>query len=416
MTDTSLKMLRRSLDLTEIARSSGLNPKTVRHDWSDPEGNKATNAYIVTFAREHLYGMRAPWIFDVWSHIIQQWPRDDAIPQDKFVKAIATIYREMLIRPETIARWQVHLHVAAAQHCDPSAMSHDDRSLMHELIDLRHEFDEYVTTLWHLPLRVVLAEMGRRPRPGLDEPTIARELHTSMDGHVLRSLAEGQVRDDDSGRAVGRHTLLLLEGFTEPDEPSPHPPATGGLDVWVRDMASHVTARLHREDTSEDAGPVTVDRATARAALLEACPAEREADVQEAFDAQFPDLQTLREVALERCLRPRVDAVKAMYEVIAPLLPKDVIPAPILRQLVSTIRTAGRTDGNLLRRCRDHHAQGATSYLAELESLLQELLASLDVSRPDKVATTLLGQALDGDHEAVEGLLTVITPDTDGEG
>jgi hypothetical protein len=279
-----------------------------------------------------------------------------------------------------------------------------------------------VTMLWHLPLQVVLAEMGRRPRPGVDTRTIARELHTSMDGHVLRSLAEGRppgTSRSDSAEAVGRHTLLLLEGFTEPDEPVPHPP-DGPLDAWVRDTAAHLIAQLHRDAGPEgapgsDSTSPTFERSDVLAALRERCPGERDAELRRSFDEQLPDLHALREAALERCLRPRVDAVKAMYEMIAPVLQPNVIPGPVLRQLVSTIRAAASSDGNLLRCCRDHHKNGAPSYLTELEGLLQDLLAGIDTPRPGDIAGSLLGQALDGDHPAVEALLMVIIPDDEDE-
>lgn len=413
MAQNALRMLRRSLDLSEVARASGLNPKTARSDWNDERSNGSPDTFIVTFAHNHLFGMHAPWISDVWSRIVHQWPRDDSSPRDKFVNAMATIYRQMLRRPETIARWQMHLYVAAAQRSTPSgatsavddADTDADEVLLRELIDLRHEFDEHVTSLWQLPLRVVLAEMERRPRGGTDERTIARELHTSMDGHVLRSLAEARASDEDEARAVGWHTLLLLEGFTEPDVPAPGPPA-GDLAGWSRDVAAHITMELHRtrsvDEKDDHANPV--ERGQVMEAVLGRCPADRQADLRRIFDQQFPDMLSLREAALRRCLQPRVEAVREMYE---------VIPAPVLRQLISSVRTAGSTDSFLLHCCRADQQSGASSYLTELESLLADLLVAMRTNRPAEIATILLGQALDGDHKAVDGLLTVIIPDSD---
>lgn len=408
MNRIALEMLRKIFDLADVAKALGLNPKTVRNDWSDDNGIDPTDNFILTVVCERLYGARAPWIDQVWTKIVQDWPQRSGTSDEKFVAAIAAIYREMLKRPETVCRWLVHLFVASARHGEPSLNQGQDAELMRELVRLRQEFDDHVTTLWHLPLQVVLAEMGRRPKPGIDERTIARELHTSMDGHILRSLAEGNVPEDDEGESVGRHTLFLLQGFTEEDVPDQRPPA-GGVEGWVRDRAAHTTLDRYRACAPSEGDPwpagEAVDRVEVLNALADECADVDSGDVPRAFDALFPDMPALRDAALRRRLERPVEATRDMYRRL-----DEAVPGAVLRQILASVRATGTTDGFLLSCCRRDWEAGSSSYLADLEIVLVDLLEKLSTNSPDHVARMLLDQTLDGDHNAVDVMLKVIIP------
>lgn len=411
MNRAALKTLRDMFDPADVGRAANMNPKTVRSDWTDDDGITPTDKFIVTLASDQLYGADAPWINDVWTKIVHQWPQHAGTPDEKFVDAIATIYAEMLQRSETIGRWLVHLFVASAQRSEPAADAGDaehDARLVHDLLRLRQAFDEHVTMLWHLPLRVVLAEMERRPKDGVDERTIARELHTSMDGHVLRSLAEGGEPADDEGESVGRHLLFLLQGFTEREVPDQRP-AADRIEPWVRDRAAHVTLERYRACAPSAADPSPDPDAADRDDLFRSLVGESEeigeTALRRAFDAAFPDMPALRDAALRRRLQPSVEAVQEMHSRL-----DGTVPGAVLRQLVSSVRAAGSTDSFLLGYCRRDHQNGAPSYLSELEVALGDLLVKLGTNEPEHVAGVLLEQALDGDHKAVEAMLAVIVP------
>lgn len=437
----ALDSLRRSFsfkDLTQLEPE--LRLRTIKGDWDVGDREDSSDAFIVTCARERLFGRTAPWIAASQDRAIARW-LDDATddPQEKFSAAMTALYRKMLELPETLPRWQVHIAAAyllrdqegagdeggsggagvGSADRAPSRRDGDaDRRLAAELATLRNAFYDDVSAQWSGPLGVVLAEMERRPRPGIGLDTIVSLLQTFLNGLVLRRVIDADAFGDQEEATIGRATLALLEGLTEPDA-APSDGATSAPVIagsaapdevtgdrpevgdGVRQRAAEATIELYRRQATNGSRSPDVVRREDVLAHLRSGPAgidPGDPDLDATFDARYPDMASLHDAALRRRLARRVDAALAM---------RDQRPGSVLRQIAANVMQLTRTDPALLRACVRDRGQRAPSYLDEVEGVLADLFAQVGARCPVDAASTLLDRALHGDGKTVNTLLAM---------
>jgi hypothetical protein len=140
--------------------------------------------------------------------------RDDESPVAAAVKAALRANFEAQFRaPGMPVSWLLH---AAALTCsdawkgEPPAV--EDVALGRELLEHRRAFYDDVTDQLVSFFTVVMSDMGRRPRAGIDPATVIKLLHALSDGAVLRCLIEPGAID---GELVAEAMYLLAEMFTE---------------------------------------------------------------------------------------------------------------------------------------------------------------------------------------------------------
>jgi hypothetical protein len=413
MLQNSVKGLRSTLSFGDLARVAGIRERSARDDWRNgsSDGSKgASNNFIAALVQDRLYGDQAPWISETMEEIYDSWLRDSpGKPRVRFVEAMSKNFELVRDLPATIPGWYIHMITAGGllheQLAGDDELDPEDLELVHKLADLRREFYADFATMWLPRLRVVLTEMGRRPKPGVSEEAIVFLLHTFLNGLVVRQLVD-EITDDDGFPSAGQAMLAFFDGLTEPDLVTDS--HDDDVATWVRQKAVEVTIARHR--VSHEAGEtslaaIQVDQIGA--ALPSLRPTADAAELERLFNAEFSTMSQLRELALRKRLKIRVDAVLDL---------RSIHPPTVIRQLMSSVLEVRETDGFLLEACRREQAQGASSYFEDFESTIVSLLEQLRTKNGPRLAHSLLDNALAGDASTVDTLLTFALDPAEDDG
>jgi hypothetical protein len=140
--------------------------------------------------------------------------------EQRFVAAVATAFERALAEPTTVPLWQIHAVAAASHH--PATygdvtmgLAPADQRTAQALCEIRRDFDRQVAERTAGPLAVVLADLGRRPRPGQSLTTIVGLVQQQFDGAVLHHMVDAEAPASAAG-TVAQGILALVTGLTDP--------------------------------------------------------------------------------------------------------------------------------------------------------------------------------------------------------